>query len=148
MQFMLLLNIFTFDSKTLVLPDRSFLSFRKFKLRCLDWSLETYPSAVFNTNDFFRVIETIYNSSCVQFDSCCWLSLYRCIEGYYGDPRIGVDIPCRPCPCPETVESGHSYATRCALDARTQDVVCECSVGYAGKWSLWNLFIIVYEYNV
>ncbi|XP_021926605.1 laminin subunit beta-1 isoform X2 [Zootermopsis nevadensis] len=56
----------------------------------------------------------------------------RCIEGYYGDPRIGVDIPCRPCPCPETVESGHSYATRCALDARTQDVVCECSVGYAG----------------
>lgn len=24
----------------------------------------------------------------------------RCIETYYGDPRIGVDIPCRACPCP------------------------------------------------
>lgn len=24
----------------------------------------------------------------------------RCIETFYGDPRIGVDIPCRACPCP------------------------------------------------
>ncbi|XP_046984371.1 laminin subunit beta-1 isoform X1 [Schistocerca americana] len=57
----------------------------------------------------------------------------RCIEGYYGDPRIGIDIPCRPCPCPGTADSGHSYATRCALDTLTQDVVCECDVGYAGS---------------
>ncbi|XP_059469528.1 laminin subunit beta-1 isoform X2 [Neocloeon triangulifer] len=56
----------------------------------------------------------------------------RCIEGYYGDPRIGYDIQCRPCPCPGTVESGHSYASICALDPLTQDVVCECEHGYAG----------------
>ncbi|XP_063219684.1 laminin subunit beta-1 isoform X2 [Bacillus rossius redtenbacheri] len=57
----------------------------------------------------------------------------RCIEGYYGDPSIDGDIPCRPCPCPGTIDSGHSYATRCSLDARTQDVVCECNIGYAGS---------------
>ncbi|KAF4532826.1 hypothetical protein B566_EDAN002677 [Ephemera danica] len=56
----------------------------------------------------------------------------RCIEGYYGDPRIGIDIQCRPCPCPGTVGSGHSYASRCSLDQYTQDVVCECEEGYAG----------------
>ncbi|XP_065338114.1 laminin subunit beta-1 isoform X2 [Cloeon dipterum] len=56
----------------------------------------------------------------------------RCIEGYYGDPRIGYDIQCRPCPCPGTADSGHSYASVCALDQLTQDVVCECEHGYAG----------------
>ncbi|XP_050439565.1 laminin subunit beta-1-like [Adelges cooleyi] len=56
----------------------------------------------------------------------------RCIKGYYGDPRLGVDIPCRPCPCPGTAESGHSYAQQCALDPKTQDVYCECQEGYKG----------------
>ena len=56
----------------------------------------------------------------------------RCLDGYYGDPRLGVDIPCRPCPCPGTIESGHSYASRCSLDVQSQDVVCECQEGYAG----------------
>lgn len=57
----------------------------------------------------------------------------RCIEGYYGDPRLGIDIPCRACPCPGTVDSGHSYAHRCALDSKTQDVYCECQNGYKGS---------------
>ncbi|XP_039299299.1 laminin subunit beta-1 isoform X2 [Nilaparvata lugens] len=57
----------------------------------------------------------------------------RCLDGYYGDPRLGIDIGCRPCPCPGSVESGHSYASRCTLDAQTQDVVCECHEGYAGS---------------
>lgn len=56
----------------------------------------------------------------------------RCLDGFYGDPRLGVDIPCRPCPCPDTAASGHSYADRCALDVQSQDVVCECQEGYAG----------------
>uniref|UniRef100_A0A348G671 Laminin subunit beta1 n=1 Tax=Odontomachus monticola TaxID=613454 RepID=A0A348G671_ODOMO len=56
----------------------------------------------------------------------------RCIDTFYGDPRIGVDIPCRACPCPGTLDSGHSYADGCSLDSITQDVVCECFEGYAG----------------
>ncbi|CAK9803904.1 Laminin subunit beta-1 [Anthophora quadrimaculata] len=56
----------------------------------------------------------------------------RCIETYYGDPRIGVDIPCRACPCPGTLDSGHSYAESCSLDSVTHDVICECSDGYTG----------------
>lgn len=56
----------------------------------------------------------------------------HCISGYYGDPRLNVDIPCRPCPCPGTIGSGHSYADTCSLDLYTKDVICECQVGYAG----------------
>ncbi|XP_011162425.1 laminin subunit beta-1 isoform X1 [Solenopsis invicta] len=56
----------------------------------------------------------------------------RCVDDFYGDPRIGVDIPCRACPCPGTRESGHSYANSCSLDSITQDVVCECFEGYSG----------------
>ncbi|XP_076033711.1 laminin subunit beta-1 isoform X3 [Oratosquilla oratoria] len=55
-----------------------------------------------------------------------------CIEGFYGDPRIDNGIACRPCPCPGTADSGHSFADRCSLDPRTNDVVCECKTGYAG----------------
>nr|XP_012215232.1 PREDICTED: laminin subunit beta-1 [Linepithema humile] len=56
----------------------------------------------------------------------------RCVDDFYGDPRIGVDISCRACPCPGTHESGHSYADSCSLDSVTQDVVCECFEGYSG----------------
>lgn len=56
-----------------------------------------------------------------------------CIEGFYGDPRLEVGIACRPCPCPGTVDSGHSFADRCTLDPRTKDVICECADGYAGS---------------
>ncbi|XP_066949126.1 laminin subunit beta-1 isoform X9 [Macrobrachium rosenbergii] len=55
-----------------------------------------------------------------------------CSEGYYGDPRLEVGIACRPCPCPGTIDSGHSFASRCLLDPRTKDVICECELGYAG----------------
>lgn len=72
---------------------------------------------------------------------------YRCIEGYYGDPRLGIDIPCRPCPCPGTSESGHSFASRCALDPKTKDVYCECQEGYKGNIALdtrtCNKYVIV-----
>ncbi|XP_063890052.1 laminin subunit beta-1-like isoform X5 [Scylla paramamosain] len=56
-----------------------------------------------------------------------------CVEGFYGDPRLEVGIACRPCPCPGTADSGHSFADRCTLDPRTKDVVCECAEGYAGS---------------
>ncbi|XP_055926474.1 laminin subunit beta-1-like [Argiope bruennichi] len=57
----------------------------------------------------------------------------RCDTGYYGDPRIGVGIPCRPCPCPGVAESGLSHAQSCELDPRTQNVICLCNIGYAGE---------------
>uniref|UniRef100_A0A0P4W557 Laminin subunit beta-1 n=1 Tax=Scylla olivacea TaxID=85551 RepID=A0A0P4W557_SCYOL len=56
-----------------------------------------------------------------------------CVEGFYGDPRLEVGIACRPCPCPGTADSGHSFADHCTLDPRTKDVVCECAEGYAGS---------------
>ncbi|KAG5893086.1 hypothetical protein JTB14_029481 [Gonioctena quinquepunctata] len=55
-----------------------------------------------------------------------------CIDSFYGDPRINVDIPCRPCPCPGPVQSNHSYADRCILDSVSKDVICECQEGYSG----------------
>uniref|UniRef100_A0A6A7G3W6 Laminin subunit beta-1-like isoform X5 n=4 Tax=Hirondellea gigas TaxID=1518452 RepID=A0A6A7G3W6_9CRUS len=55
-----------------------------------------------------------------------------CREGYYGDPRLSSGIPCRQCPCPGITGSGHTFATRCALDHFTKDVVCECEEGYLG----------------
>ncbi|RZB39837.1 laminin subunit beta-1 [Asbolus verrucosus] len=57
----------------------------------------------------------------------------QCVEGFYGDPRLNVDIPCRPCPCPGIPGSNHSYAERCSLDMYTKDVVCECQEGYSGS---------------
>ncbi|KAK8784251.1 hypothetical protein V5799_009390 [Amblyomma americanum] len=57
----------------------------------------------------------------------------RCETGYYGDPRYGVDIPCRPCPCPGTAESGVNHATSCDLDPRTGNVICHCAQGYIGE---------------
>nr|CAI5866249.1 unnamed protein product [Callosobruchus analis] len=59
-----------------------------------------------------------------------------CINGFYGDPRINVDIPCRPCPCPGQLQSNHSFADTCSLDPITRDVICECKAGYAGaRWT-------------
>ncbi|XP_054721557.1 laminin subunit beta-1-like [Uloborus diversus] len=57
----------------------------------------------------------------------------RCDTGYYGDPRIGIGIPCRPCPCPGIANSGLSHAQSCELDPRTQNVICLCDIGYAGE---------------
>ncbi|XP_058795433.1 laminin subunit beta-1 isoform X2 [Phymastichus coffea] len=65
-------------------------------------------------------------------DSTTGHNCERCVDAFYGDPRIGVDIPCRACPCPGTLESGHAYADSCSLDPISQDVVCDCYQGYAG----------------
>ncbi|CAG0923821.1 unnamed protein product, partial [Notodromas monacha] len=56
-----------------------------------------------------------------------------CLDGYYGDPvMLGRNIPCRPCPCPEIKASGHSFADRCYLSPTTNDVICDCRIGYTG----------------
>ncbi|GAB6026920.1 laminin beta [Chamberlinius hualienensis] len=55
-----------------------------------------------------------------------------CENGFFGDPRSGFNIPCRPCPCPGVLGEGHNFGATCLLDARTQNVICNCQEGYAG----------------
>lgn len=58
---------------------------------------------------------------------------HRCISGFYGDPQLGSEIGCRPCRCPDTIASGHTYATECGLISATNDVYCYCQEGYGGS---------------
>uniref|UniRef100_A0A7E4V2G9 Laminin subunit beta-1 n=1 Tax=Panagrellus redivivus TaxID=6233 RepID=A0A7E4V2G9_PANRE len=60
----------------------------------------------------------------------------RCKPGYYGDPRLGVNIPCKACPCPGGPNSGKQHADGCYLtytaNHESSDVVCHCQHGYTG----------------
>lgn len=56
----------------------------------------------------------------------------RCEDGYYGEPSAGYRIPCRPCMCPGGPDSSMQHADRCRFDRRTNDVYCECKLGYRG----------------
>ena len=56
----------------------------------------------------------------------------RCLEGYYGNPLLGSEIGCRPCRCPDTIQSGHTHANHCELDRRNNDMICYCTEGYGG----------------
>ncbi|CAL1537788.1 unnamed protein product [Lymnaea stagnalis] len=57
----------------------------------------------------------------------------RCTRGYYGDPRIGVRVPCKPCMCPGGPTSSVQHADICTFDPRSQEVYCNCRQGYAGS---------------
>jgi len=57
----------------------------------------------------------------------------RCEDGYYGDPRIGVRIPCKACMCPGGPNTTVQHADTCSFDPRTQEVFCNCKLGYTGK---------------
>ncbi len=57
---------------------------------------------------------------------------FRCAQGYYGDPYAGSLVGCRPCKCPGGVDSGFQHADTCRLDLHTQQVTCDCRIGYAG----------------
>lgn len=52
-----------------------------------------------------------------------------CQPGTYGDPLK--HIPCQPCPCPLTIESGQ-FSTNCSLVEVTGQVVCNCPHGHTG----------------
>ncbi|XP_041349801.1 laminin subunit beta-1-like isoform X2 [Gigantopelta aegis] len=60
-------------------------------------------------------------------------SCERCTDGYYGDPRTGVSIPCKPCLCPGGPGSDNQHASTCSLDRRNQVVTCHCFPGYQGE---------------
>ncbi|XP_073999526.1 laminin subunit beta-1 isoform X2 [Rhodnius prolixus] len=71
------------------------------------------------------------NGECIECrDFTTGHSCDRCSDGYYGDPTLGT--PCQPCRCPDTVESGHSFASTCKFNQETRDVTCVCKPGYTG----------------
>ena len=53
-------------------------------------------------------------------------------KGYYGNPSLEANIPCRECPCPDTKASGHSFADSCQLDPATNTPICDCQEEYVG----------------
>ena len=55
----------------------------------------------------------------------------ECKDSYYGIPTLEANIQCKPCPCPNTVSSGHSFADTCYLDPNTNDPVCNCQDEYS-----------------
>uniref|UniRef100_A0AC35F6W6 Laminin subunit beta-1 n=1 Tax=Panagrolaimus sp. PS1159 TaxID=55785 RepID=A0AC35F6W6_9BILA len=61
----------------------------------------------------------------------------RCKPGYYGDPRLGVNRPCKPCPCPGGPGSGKQHADTCYIqpsyDFQSNDIICNCKAGYTGE---------------
>lgn len=49
-----------------------------------------------------------------------------CVDGYYGDPRLSYNLPCKPCPCPGGPTSGFQHADTCYLRPGSSDVTCNC----------------------
>ena len=60
---------------------------------------------------------------------------FRCRAGYYGDPRPGSVIGCRPCMCPGGEGSDYQHGDTCQLDTRVNAVVCDCRPGYTGEYA-------------
>nr|XP_055044545.1 laminin subunit beta-2 [Misgurnus anguillicaudatus] len=56
----------------------------------------------------------------------------RCMNGFYGNPLVGSGEHCRPCPCPGHPDSGHSNGASCHADYASNQILCQCSTGYAG----------------
>lgn len=44
----------------------------------------------------------------------------KCASGYYGNPIVGINIPCQPCPCPGVPGSSNFHATSCQYDPVNQ----------------------------
>ncbi|XP_074646812.1 laminin subunit beta-1-like [Tubulanus polymorphus] len=57
----------------------------------------------------------------------------KCLTGYFGDPRLGVGPPCRPCMCPGGADSGFQHADTCTLDLVTEAMLCDCKQGFIGN---------------
>ena len=60
----------------------------------------------------------------------------QCAPEYYGDPRPGSGIGCRPCMCPGGTNSGYQHGDTCRLDTRFNRVLCDCQPGFSGQLTL------------
>lgn len=59
--------------------------------------------------------------------------LFRCLDGYYGNPVLGLGDHCRPCRCPDGPGSLRQFAESCYRGDDSQQVTCICNRGYRGK---------------
>ena len=55
-----------------------------------------------------------------------------CTTGDDSNPSLEASIPALECLCPDTKDSGHSFADSCQLDPATNTTICDCQEGYAG----------------
>ncbi|KAG7477685.1 hypothetical protein MATL_G00072180 [Megalops atlanticus] len=56
----------------------------------------------------------------------------RCLPGFYGDPTIGGQDACQPCPCPGT-SSNNQFSKQCYLDSDNQPTCDSCPPGFTGR---------------
>ncbi|XP_046869736.1 LOW QUALITY PROTEIN: laminin subunit beta-2 [Hypomesus transpacificus] len=56
----------------------------------------------------------------------------RCVNGFFGNPVLGVGEHCRPCPCPGNPDSGHFHGDSCHTDQASNQIICNCRQGYTG----------------
>ena len=56
----------------------------------------------------------------------------RCLDGFYGDPTVG--IPCLPCQCPLSASSDNSFSPTCFLNVTDGQGTCDqCMERYEGR---------------
>ncbi|XP_041655654.1 laminin subunit beta-2 [Cheilinus undulatus] len=55
----------------------------------------------------------------------------RCVDGFFGNPVLGLGEHCRPCPCPSYPGSDHFNGHSCQADHTSNQIICTCKPGYA-----------------
>ncbi|KAM7404247.1 hypothetical protein PAMP_011613 [Pampus punctatissimus] len=57
---------------------------------------------------------------------------HHCVNGFFGNPVLGVGDHCRPCPCPGYPGTGHFNGHSCEADHSSNQIICRCREGYSG----------------